>query len=121
MRGRRVLLQKRALGAPEGNMNYCTKIGSAEKFSALCFFHHALRSFGRLVSKFRSLFATRASKRQLLSANVTQARVLSVGVIAESTLDTTCYFLVRVVFLMYPLWFIFSFFVREARPVSCLV
>ena len=27
-------------------------------------------------------------------------------------------FLVRVVFLMYPLWFIFSFFVREAGPVS---
>ena len=44
--------------------------------------------------------------------------MLSVGVIVESTLDTTCYFLVRVVFLMYPLWFTFSFFVREARPVS---
>jgi hypothetical protein len=44
--------------------------------------------------------------------------VLSVGVIAESSLDTICYFLVPVVFLMYPLWFIFSFFVREARPVS---
>jgi hypothetical protein len=46
--------------------------------------------------------------------------VLSVGVIAESSLDTICYFLflVRVVFLMYPLWFIFSFFVREARLVS---
>ena len=44
--------------------------------------------------------------------------MLSVGVIAESTLDTICYFLVRVVFLMYPLWFTFSFFVREARPVS---
>ena len=28
----------------------------------------------------------------ILSANVTQARVLSVGVIAELSLDTTCYF-----------------------------
>ncbi len=46
--------------------------------------------------------------------------MLSVGVIAESTLDTICYFLVRAVFLMYPLWFTFSFFVREARPVSYL-
>jgi hypothetical protein len=44
--------------------------------------------------------------------------VLSVGVIAESSLDTICYFLGQVVFLMYPLWFIFSFFVRETRPVS---
>jgi len=49
MRGRRVLLQKRALGAPEGNVNYCTNISAAEKISALGFFYRALRSFGRSV------------------------------------------------------------------------
>ena len=44
--------------------------------------------------------------------------MLSVGVIAESLWIQPAIFLVRVVFLMYPLWFIFSFFVREAGPVS---
>jgi hypothetical protein len=38
MRGQRVLLQKRAPGAPEGNKNYYANIRLAEKISVLSFF-----------------------------------------------------------------------------------